>query len=611
MITTRGRAARAGVLAVALVALLANGPAAMAAEAQTDKAASTHPGGIPGSWIVTLEAGQSPDRVASDHARDRGARVTHVYRYALQGYSARMSDVAAARVARDPRVRTVHADRGVEAYAQTLPTGIDRIDSELSGTASGDGTGSVDVDVAILDTGIDIDHPDLNVVGGKNCSDGTTYDDGNGHGTHVAGSAAALDNGIGVVGVAPGARLWAVRVLDNNGSGSWSSVICGIDWVTGNAGVIDVANLSLGGSSSENASSCGSSSLHQAICNSVGAGITYAVAAGNSAADAKDFVPAMYSEVITVSALADFDGKPGGLGSPTCRSDVDDTFADFSNHGAVVDIIAPGVCIRSTWKGGGYGTMSGTSMASPHAAGAAALYKASAPGASPAQVKAALQDAGTLDWNGVDDKDGIKERLLTVATFGASPSGDTNAAPSASFTYSCDGLACSFNGSASSDPDGTIAGYSWAFGDGTSGSGVTAPHTYASGNTYAVTLTVTDGGGSTGSSSQSVTVAASSGSTTSYSTSTSYAGSGGRTNDKHMDVTVAVTDGTKAVAGATVQVRVFRNGQSVLTATGTSDSTGRVTFTVKNGGPACYTTDVLTVNGVEPSTKSDTGSSAC
>lgn len=122
---------------------------------------------------------------------------------------------------------------------------------------------------------------------------------------------------------------------------------------------------------------------------------------------------------------------------------------------------------------------------------------------------------------------------------------------------------------------------------------------------------MTDGGGSTSSSSQSVTVAASSGSTTSYSTSTSYAGSGGRTNDKHMDVTVAVTDGTKAVAGATVQVRVFRNGQSVLTATGTSDSTGRVTFTVKNGGPACYTTDVLTVNGVDPSTKSDTGSSAC
>ena len=128
-------------------------------------------------------------------------------------------------------------------------------------------------------------------------------------------------------------------------------------------------------------------------------------------------VPAAYDEVITVSALADLNGVPGGGAAPTCRTDVDDTFADFSNYGADVDIIAPGVCINSTWKGGGYNTISGTSMATPHVSGAAALYKANNPSASPAQVKSALQNAGTTDWNNVDDHDSTKERLLDASTF--------------------------------------------------------------------------------------------------------------------------------------------------------------------------------------------------
>jgi subtilisin family serine protease len=145
--------------------------------------------------------------------------------------------------------------------------------------------------------------------------------------------------------------------------------------------------------------------------------VTYVVAAGNSAADANNFRPATYEEVITVSALADFDGKSGGLGAPTCRTDVDDTFANFSNYGSDVDIIAPGVCILSTWNDGGYNTISGTSMASPHVAGAAALYKANNPGATPLQVKQALINAGTTDWNNSDDPDGIKEPLLNVSSF--------------------------------------------------------------------------------------------------------------------------------------------------------------------------------------------------
>jgi subtilisin len=307
----------------------------------------------------------------------------------------------------------------VTIAAQTLPTGINRIDGELSSTVSGNGSGSVSVDVAVIDTGIDLDHPDLNVVGGRNCSTGRSFDDGNGHGSHVAGTIAAKDDTQGVVGVVPGARLYAVRVLNNAGSGSWSSVICGVDWVTANASTIEVANMSLGGTGSDpSATGCNTGdALHDAICKSVAAGVTYAVAAGNESDDARNHVPAAYDEVITVSALADFDGQPGGLGSPTCRSDVDDTFANFSNFGADIDLIAPGVCILSTWKGGGYNTISGTSMASPHVAGAAALYKASNPGASPAQVKAALQNAGNTNWNDVDDPDPTKETLVNVDAF--------------------------------------------------------------------------------------------------------------------------------------------------------------------------------------------------
>ncbi|MEV1068410.1 S8 family serine peptidase, partial [Streptomyces sp. NPDC050263] len=202
--------------------------------------------------------------------------------------------------------------------------------------------------------------------------------------------------------------------------GSTSTVLRGIDYGTQHTDEIDVANMSLGGDATDNGD-CGRTNgdaMHQTICNSVAKGVTYDVAAGNSHADAKNTVSAAYDEVITVSALADFDGKPGGLVGPACRADQDDTFADFSNFGSDVDLIAPGVCIRSTYLAGGYTTMSGTSMAAPQVAGGAALYRATHPTASPQTVNAALQNAGSLDWSRPSqDGDAVKESLLGVSPF--------------------------------------------------------------------------------------------------------------------------------------------------------------------------------------------------
>ncbi|MGH3309855.1 MAG: S8 family peptidase [Streptomyces sp.] len=372
-------------------------------------------------YIVMLRDNVKPSSVASEHSHAHGADLKHVYTHAIHGYSANMSSTAAERIQKDSRVLRVQQDGTVQTDAQSTPTGINRADAELSPTAKINGADErVDVDVAVIDTGVDLDHPDLNVymAGAKNCSTGKSADDGNGHGTHVSGTIGALDNTSGVVGMAPGARVWPVRVLNNAGSGTFSDVICGIDYVTAHANEIEVANMSLGGAGTDSVCGSNTDAMHEAICNSVSAGITYAVAAGNETDDAANHTPAAYDEVITVSALADFNGQPGGGAPATCRSDIDDTIANFSNFGADVDIMAPGVCIESTWKGGGYNTISGTSMATPHVAGGAALYKATNPSASPSIVKAALQTAGTTNYSWpAGDPDGIQEKLLNVSTF--------------------------------------------------------------------------------------------------------------------------------------------------------------------------------------------------
>ncbi len=213
------------------------------------------------------------DGLAAEHGRAYGASVSQLYHSALRGYAARIPQARLDDVQRDPRVAFVSDDRPVQAVAQTLPTGVDRINAEgsthfLSNSWS-------DIAVAVIDTGSG-PHADLNIAGGKNCSVGKSFADGNGHGTHVAGTIGAINNAAGVVGVAPGIPIYSVRVLNNQGSGSWSSVICGIDWVTANASSlhIKVANMSLGGGGSDDGN-CGNSNadaLHKAICQSVDGG---------------------------------------------------------------------------------------------------------------------------------------------------------------------------------------------------------------------------------------------------------------------------------------------------------------------------------------------------
>ena len=411
---------RLAAAAFAITTVLGLGATAVTADAApTSPSVST----AAAPYIVVLHDTADARAVAPAQASRFGFDLGHVYTSALQGYSATMSPAVAEALEALPAVRWVQEDRRVSIDAQTTPTGINRANADASPTAAINGVDQrVNVDVAVIDTGADLSHPDLNInrAGAKNCSLGAVNaNDLNGHGTHVSGTIGAIDNANGVVGMAPGARIWPVKVLTDAGSGLNSDVICGIDYVTANASQIEVANMSLGGAGSDDGN-CGNTNqdaMHKAICRSVAAGITYAVAAGNDSENASNSTPAAYDEVITVSALADFNGLPGGGAPSTCRSDVDDTFASFSNFGSDVDIIAPGVCINSTWMLGGYNTISGTSMASPHVAGGAALYKATHPTATPAAVKAALQAAGTLDWNNSDDGDSTKERLLDVTTY--------------------------------------------------------------------------------------------------------------------------------------------------------------------------------------------------
>ena len=253
--------------------------------------------------------------------------------------------------------------------------------------------------VAIVDTGIDTANSELTVVGGVNCTAGDLDDwtDTDGHGTSLAGVVAARRNGEGLVGVAPGAELYSVRVFSSEMAVSEESVLCGLQWIYDNAHKIDVALLGFNrrDDSATGESGCRSDGFREMICRLIEVGVTVVVAAGNQKTNASGFVPAKLEEVITVGAMVDFDGVPGGLGSPTCGPGVDDTVADFSNTGSAVDIFAPGVCIETTRLAGLNNAVapSGSSLAAAHVAGAAAVYMACHVNATPDEVHTSLLDS--------------------------------------------------------------------------------------------------------------------------------------------------------------------------------------------------------------------------
>ena len=330
---------------------------------------------IPGQYIVVLkEEIRDPTAVVREHAQRHGAQVLHTYQHALKGYAARIPDRRLEKLRAEERVDYVELDQRVHATAQRLPWGINRVDADLSSTKAGNGSGAVSkVNAYIIDTGI-YRHADLSVVEHVNFARDGKNRDCYGHGTHVAGIAAARDNDRAVVGVAPGASLIGVKVLDCDGVGSHSSVLKGVDWVTANAKKPAIANMSLAGPASR--------ILDDAVRKSARSGVFYSLAAGdNGASNACKFSPARAGAgtdngIATVAATNKSNAEPS-----------------WSNFGKCVDIWAPGVSILSTKMGGGTTTMSGVSQASPHVGGGAALYLSSHTSASPSRAETALKSA--------------------------------------------------------------------------------------------------------------------------------------------------------------------------------------------------------------------------
>ncbi|AEV88767.1 peptidase S8 [Actinoplanes sp. SE50] len=331
-------------------------------------------GAIPDSYIVVLKAGASasPDLVAG-----YGGQVLNKYQATVRGFHARMSAEQAARLAADPAVQYVEQDAviGASSVQSNATWGLDRIDQRDRTLDRKYTYGSAkDVTAYVIDTGIRTSHKDF---GGRASSgwdfvDGDkTADDCNGHGTHVAGTI-----GGATYGVAKDIKLVGVKVLDCDGSGSYSDFIAGIDWVTAHAKLPAVANMSIGGPQSK--------ALDDAVDRSIAKGVVYAIAAGNDNKNACRFSPSDTSNAITVGAIDNADKR-----------------ASFSNYGSCVDIFAPGVNIKSASSDSNSGTeiMSGTSMASPHVAGAAALVLGAHPTWTPQQVRddlVAHADAGLI-----------------------------------------------------------------------------------------------------------------------------------------------------------------------------------------------------------------------
>ncbi|WP_329278925.1 S8 family peptidase [Streptomyces sp. NBC_01451] len=383
MAQLRSKKIRTAATTVVAAAALVGGFTALPAQAAPAPAegrvlAAGSPTAVKDSYIVTLKktAGlKSASSAGKSLIKEYGGTVKKTFSTALNGYTATLSAAEARRLAADPAVAAVEQNQTVhvDATQSSAPWGLDRIDQAalpLSGTYTYPDTAGAGVTAYVIDTGVRITHSQISgrATNGYDAVDGDSVaQDGNGHGTHVATTIAGS-----TYGVAKAAKIVAVRVLDNAGSGTTAGVIAGIDWVTANHSGPSVANMSLGGGAS--------TSLDTAVSNSIASGVTYAIAAGNSSANASSYSPARVAAAITVGATTSTDAR-----------------ASYSNYGSVLDIFAPGSSITAGWNTSdtATNTISGTSMATPHVAGAAAVYLAGHTSATPAQVATALTGGAT------------------------------------------------------------------------------------------------------------------------------------------------------------------------------------------------------------------------
>ncbi|MGK5445110.1 S8 family peptidase [Micromonospora sp. URMC 105] len=521
-----GLSHRSALVGVATLAMVATAAPAMAAEPVGVIREAGGATAVPDSYIVVLKDSAVGRSQVGDNARRlvgrHGGQVARTYTAALRGFEVKVSATAAARIAADPAVAYVEQNHTVTiSGTQTNPPswGLDRIDQRnlpLNSSYTYPNTAS-NVRAYVIDTGVLFGHNDFGgrAVSGFDAVDGGSADDCNGHGTHVAGTVGGSS-----YGVAKGAQIVGVRVLNCQGSGTNAQVVAGIDWVTANAVKPAVANMSLGGSAN--------SSIDTAVTNSINSGITYAVAAGNgdifgNRQNACNYSPARVGSAITVGATQN-----------------NDAAASFSNFGTCVDILAPGVNITSAWYTGNTATntISGTSMASPHVAGAAALVLSANPAWSPQQVRDSLVNEATPNVV-TNVGTGTPNRLLHVANGTTPPptndfsvsvsptSGST--APGGSVTATV--ATATTNGSAQSvslSASGLPAGATASFNPSTVTSGgsstltiatsaSTPPGTYtitvtgtaASGTrtaTYSLTVTGSGGGGCSGSNGTDVAI---------------------------------------------------------------------------------------------------------
>ncbi len=401
----------AALIVVVLFALTLVGPAGAQPQRPSKSQASSSglapviglnkPSAIDGRYIVVFdkETSSSTASVARVNVRALGAKVLRRYNHALDGFAARLPERAVNALRSNPNVAYIEADSKVTVSDTQSPAtwGLDRIDQRnlpLSNSYTYNATGT-GVTAYIIDTGIRFSHTQFGgrAVTGYDAIDGGSADDCNGHGTHVAGTVGGSTHG-----VAKNVRLVGVRVLNCQGSGSNSGVIAGVDWVTGNhtSGQPAVANMSLGGGAN--------TALDNAVNNSINDGVSYAVAAGNSNANACNYSPARVGAAMTVGSTTSSDAR-----------------SSFSNYGSCLDLFAPGSSITSTWHTSNTATnmISGTSMASPHVAGAAALYLQGNPTDSPATVRNAIVNSATPGvLSGIGSG---SPNMLLYSLFGSAP----------------------------------------------------------------------------------------------------------------------------------------------------------------------------------------------